>query len=101
MKKPKLLAISFAFFVVLLGFNLNRTLVPKDEILYGGPPKDGIPAILKPNFIEPDEADFLKPEDPVIGVQIAGRARAYPIKILNWHEVVNDTVSKEPMMVTF
>ncbi len=77
MKKPKLIAISFAFFVALLGFNLNRTLVPKDEILSGGPPKDGIPAILKPHFIEPDEADFLKPEDPVIGIQIAGRARAY------------------------
>ena len=80
---------------------MNRTLVPKDEILSEGPPKDGIPAILKPNFIEPDDAVFLKSEDPVIGVQIAGGARAYPIKTLNWHEVVNDTVSKEPMMVTF
>jgi len=88
-----------AFFIT--GFQLHNAIVPRNEILSGGPPKDGIPAILDPQFIAPDEATFMDPEDPVIGVVINGRARAYPIKILNWHEVVNDTVEGAPIAVTF
>jgi hypothetical protein len=85
----------------LVGFSLDNALVPKEEILSGGPPKDGIPAILKPQFIIPDEADFLMDDDPVIGVVIGAVARAYPIRILNWHEVVNDTINGAPLVVTF
>jgi hypothetical protein len=77
--------------LMLAAFNIDNAIVPKEEILSGGPPKDGIPAILKPQFIRPKEAEFLKPDDRVIGVEAGGEARAYPIKILNWHEVVNDT----------
>jgi hypothetical protein len=88
-------------FSILTGFNLDNAIVPKEEILSGGPAKDGIPAILKPKFIKADEAHFLQPHDQVIGVVMDGQAVAYPIKILNYHEVVNDTVNQEPIAVTF
>jgi hypothetical protein len=87
--------------LMLAAFNVDNAIVPKDEILSGGPPKDGIPAILNPTFVRPGEVDFLKPDDEVIGVQSGGEARAYPIKILTWHEVVNDTVNGVPIVVTF
>jgi hypothetical protein len=101
MKKISISIILLGAFIISTGFNLDNAIVPQDQILSGGPPKDGIPAILKPNFIRPDQADFLGEGDQVIGVEVNGVARAYPLKILNWHEVVNDTVSGIPIMVTF
>jgi hypothetical protein len=101
MKRTIPFALIFAVFLILTGFNVDNAIVPKDEILFGGPPKDGIPAILNPAFFRPDEAHFLNPDDQVIGVALGGEAKAYPIKILNWHEVVNDTISGEPIVVTF
>ncbi len=88
-------------FFILAGFSLDNAIVPKDQILSGGPPKDGIPAILKPKFVRPKQAAFLQEGDQVIGVEVNGTAKAYPLKILNWHEVVNDTVNGIPIMVTF
>jgi hypothetical protein len=85
----------------LTGFNTDNAIVPEEEILSGGPPKDGIPAILEPEFVTADKAAYLDPDDQVIGVVIGNQARAYPIKILNWHEAVNDTVSNQPLVVTF
>ncbi len=101
MKRAIYTALVIAAFFSFSAFNLENSLVPQDEILSGGPPKDGIPAILKPNFIKASEANFLKPDDRVIGVRINGEARAYPIKILNLHEAVNDTLSGQPFVVTF
>lgn len=92
---------SIAFLLFLSGFNLDNAMVPREEILSGGPPKDGIPAILNPEFIPRGKAGFLENSDPVIGVKIGPEARAYPIKILNWHEVVNDTVNGVPIVVAF
>ena len=80
---------------------VENAIVPPGEILSGGPPKDGIPAILKPYFVKPGQAAFLDRSDHVIGVRIGNESRAYPIKILNWHEVVNDTLSGVPIVVTF
>jgi len=91
----------WASFVIITGFRLDNAIVPKGDILSGGPPKDGIPAILKPNFIRPEAADFLNPDDTVIGVKIGDNAKAYPVKILNLHEVVNDTLGGKPLAVTF
>jgi hypothetical protein len=101
MKKFYLSATLFMAFFLLTGFNLDNAIVPKDQILSGGPPKDGIPAILEPNFVHPGQTDFLADKDQVIGVNINGAAKAYPINILNWHEVVNDTVNGIPIVVTF
>jgi hypothetical protein len=78
--------------------------VPYNEILSGGPPRDGIPAINKPVFVSVTEADaqaWLQPVEPVIYVDIAGDARAFPLQILVWHEIVNTAVGNMPVIVTF
>ncbi len=72
------------------------------EILSGGPPKDGIPAIDNPRFVSVSDADeWLEDVEPVIFFQIGGDARAYPIQIFMWHEIVNDTVGDVPVVITF
>jgi hypothetical protein len=83
------------------GFDLSRTTIPRDEIHRGGPPKDGIPALTDPELIPSDSARYLRPEDRVAGVVIEGEARAYPLRILTWHEVVNDRVWSTPIAVTY
>lgn len=76
--------------------------VPYNEIFSGGPPKDGIPSIDDPSFVETGEADrWLEDKEPVILVRFAGEARAYPLQIITWHEIVNDKVNGEPLTVTF
>jgi hypothetical protein len=76
--------------------------IPYTEVLSGGPPKDGIPAVDNPIFTSVDEADvFLEDLEPVIFFQIGDEARAYPIQILTWHEIVNDVVDGHPVTVTF
>jgi len=86
---------------LLYGFDYSKHSIPTDEILSGGPPKDGIPAILKPKFVSAKAADFLKKDDRVLGLFINGEAKAYPIKIMNWHEIVNDTVGGKKVMVSY
>jgi uncharacterized protein DUF3179 len=79
-----------------------RHIVPYSEILSGGPPKDGIPAIDEPRFVSvEDAASWLEPKEPIILFQIGDDVRAYPIQIVMWHEIVNDTVGGVPMVVTF
>jgi hypothetical protein len=81
-------------------FNIHT--VPYSEILSGGPPKDGIPAIDDPKFVTVEQADeWLQPQEPVILFEQNGDARAYPLQILMWHEIVNDVVGGDPVMVTF
>ncbi|MEJ2600322.1 MAG: DUF3179 domain-containing protein [Anaerolineales bacterium] len=82
--------------------DFSKHTVPYDEIFSGGPPKDGIPAIDKPKFVGVKEADsWLKAVEPVILVEVGQEARAYPLQILIWHEIVNDTVGGLPLVVTF
>ncbi len=82
--------------------DFSQHSVPYSEILSGGPPKDGIPAIDEPQLTTTDEADtWLEPQEPVILLQVGDDARAYPIQILMWHEIVNDTVGEVPVVVTF
>jgi len=75
--------------------------IPLDEILSGGPGKDGIPSIDDPKFVDARGADFLQGEDPGIGLVVDGDARFYPYSILVWHEIVNDTVGGRPALVTY
>jgi hypothetical protein len=82
--------------------DFSRHTVPYREIRSGGPPKDGIPAIDDPQFVTVDEADiWLQPQEPIVFVQVGDDARAYPIQILMWHEIANDTVGGIPLAVTF
>jgi hypothetical protein len=101
MRKYTIAATLLVLFVFLTGFNTDNAIVPQSEILSGGPPKDGIPAILEPKFVAPGDAASLVDSDDVIGLKIGNESKAYPIKILNWHEVVNDTVGGVPVAVTF
>lgn len=76
--------------------------VPFEELRSGGPPRDGIPSIDNPQFISPQEAQaWLADNEPVIALEINGDARAYPLQILTWHEIANDTVGDVPVAVTF
>ena len=75
--------------------------VPREQVFRGGVPKDGIPALTDPKHIAAREADFLKPDDRVIGVESGSVARAYPLAILNYHEIVNDRVGELPLAVTY
>jgi hypothetical protein len=77
-------------------------MVPLTEIRRGGPPPDGIPPIDDPQFESVDEADgWLDGQDPVLLVEHAGEVRAYPLGILTFHEIVNDEVGGDPLLVTY
>ncbi len=75
--------------------------IPLDEILSGGPGKDGIPSIDNPKFTSIKEASFLEDIDPGIGLTVGGESRFYPYRILVWHEIVNDTIADQPVLVTY
>ena len=82
--------------------DFTRHNVPLDELMSGGPPKDGIPPIDTPRFdTVPDADKWLKPREPVIVFGRVGEGRAYPLQILIWHEIANDTVAGLPVAVTF
>ncbi len=83
------------------GFDLSNAVLSVNDIVSGGPKRDGIPTLSNPKFESASEADWLKPDDAVIGVYIDGEARAYPVKILNWHEGVNDQIGERAFVVTF
>jgi Protein of unknown function (DUF3179) len=76
-------------------------LVDPDDIISGGPPPDGIPPIDDPKFLAPDDATFLADREPVLAVEIGGDARAYPLQIMTWHEIVNDEIGGMPVSVTY
>jgi hypothetical protein len=82
------------------GFDLTDALVPVNEILSGGPPRDGIPAINQPKFETAADADWMRDKDRVLALIVGGQAKAYPIGILNWHEIVNDKVGDQHFVVT-
>ena len=81
--------------------DFTRHSVPFSEIRSGGPPKDGIPSIDAPRFAAASEAGGLAATEPVISFRIDGDARAYPLRVLIWHEIVNDTVGGVPVAVTY
>jgi Protein of unknown function (DUF3179) len=78
-----------------------QPLVDPDDIVSGGPPPDGIPPIDDPTFLTPEDASFLADSEPVLAVEIAGDARAYPLQIMIWHEIVNDEIGGIPVSVTY
>jgi hypothetical protein len=81
--------------------DFSRTSASWADILSGGPPKDGIPSIDNPTFEAVPSVTDLAPGEPVIGLDVGGDARAYPLRVLIWHEIVNDTVGGKPVAVTY
>jgi hypothetical protein len=82
------------------GFDLRDALIPIGAVERGGPPKDGIPAIDRPKFVD-SAAAGLRADDRVLGFVHNGVTKAYPVRILNWHEVVNDRFGDAPVAVTY
>ncbi len=110
----KLLIVLFIFVLFIIpmialgqelqGFstNLDKRSIDLGELIPGGPGKDGIPSIDHPKFVSQDEAaEWLRGREPVISLEINGEARAYPIQILMWHEIVNDVLGGTAVVVTF
>jgi hypothetical protein len=92
------------------GFDLATCRIPRDRIVASGMPKDGLPSLDRPPRMpgrnvqalnERIRGKYLVPRDRVIGIRIQGEARAYPIRVLNWHEIVNDELAGMPIAVTY
>jgi hypothetical protein len=80
----------------------SRRTIELYELLHGGPPRDGIPSIDDPSFVSPREAaPWLGDTEPVIALIRGDDARAYPLQILIWHEIVNDVIDGDPVLITF
>jgi len=100
-KNKMKMGIVVALALMVSGFDFSKYSIPLKEILDGGPPKDGIPALYDPEFVSAREANFLQQQDRILGLEINGEAKAYPIKILNWHELVNDHVGGKAVLVSY
>lgn len=83
------------------GFNLDHASIPLEAIKSGGPPRDGIPAIDQPMFKPIGAYTFFPDDIRVLGLTHRGVSKAYPIPILNWHEVVNDHFGESPVIITY
>ncbi len=90
------------FWLLLSGFTLSPSLIPAERIVSGGPPKDGIPALTYPNMETEKAAGlWLHDHDLVLGIIVDGKARAYPVRILNWHEIVNDRIGSHAFVISY
>jgi hypothetical protein len=94
-----ILVISFPMLV--WGWNFTKHIIPLEDIMSGGPPKDGIPALLNPNYLKAKDADYMRDDESILGVHLNGIARAYPTRILSWHESVNDKFGDLPVLVSW
>ena len=81
--------------------DFTKASVKFQEIMSGGPPRDGIPPIDKPKFKRVSAIDNLDDVEAVVSLKIGNSARAYPLQILMWHEIVNDTIEGNPVAVTY
>lgn len=75
--------------------------IRREEIVWGGVAKDGIPALTRPKFTSGASADWLAPAELVFGVEIAGDVRAYPQRIMDWHEMANDRVGGRAVALAY
>ena len=91
-------------FMRFLGGDLGKRenlKIRLEEIVWGGVLVDGFPALDGPRLIAAADADYLRPSDPVFGVEINGDARAYPLRIMGWHEMLNDTIGGVPVALAY
>ena len=85
----------------LNGFDISNAAVPTTAIKHGGPPRDGIPAINRPNYTDAKHADFMRPDDRVLGFVSGEIAVAFPLFIMNWHELVNDQIDGQAVVISY
>jgi hypothetical protein len=85
----------------LNGFTISRQTVDRDDIVPGGPPRDGIRSIDAPAFVASDQAHWVDDATPVLGVAIGDDARAYPVHLMDYHQIANDVVGGVPLAVTW
>ena len=85
----------------LAAWDYSKQGIDVDQIISGGPPKDAIPALLSPKFVAGQRAGFMRADEQVLGVEINGITRAYPIRILSWHELVNDKFGDTAVLVSW
>jgi hypothetical protein len=79
-----------------------KYIVDPEEIVGGGPPKDGIPSIDNPRFVSMEEADeWIEDNELVLGFIYEGVKRVYPLQIMVWHEIVNETIAGDPLLITY
>jgi len=79
----------------------TKYLVHPSKIRGGGPPKDGIPSIDNPKFVTVEQATWIKDNELVLALSYKGVERVYPLQILVWHEIVNDVVAGDPLLITY
>ena len=79
-----------------------KYIVDPDKIVGGGPPKDGIPSIDNPKFVPLKQADqWIEDNELVLGITYKGIKRVYPLQIMVWHEIVNDIIVGDPLLITY
>lgn len=81
--------------------DFSKHSIDYGDVLSGGPPKDGIPSIDDPKFVPLSEVENIAATEPVIGLEVNGVARAYPLRVLTWHEIVNDVIGGVPVAATY
>lgn len=83
------------------GTDFTKSNISIAEIISGGPPRDGIPSIDDPQFKSASDDLDITGTEPVISIEVNGEDRTYPVRILMWHEIVNDVAGGEPVTVTY
>ncbi len=83
------------------GFIVENASINKDKIMFGGPPRDGIPSIDNPDFIPISRVDYLHDKDIILSVKRGSEVRGYPTRIIVWHEIVNDVIDGNSIVVTY
>ena len=79
-----------------------KYIVSPDKLISGGPPKDGIPSIDNPKFVSVSDADeWIQDDELVLAITYKGEKRVYPLQILVWHEIVNDVIAGDPILITY
>ncbi|MDZ7771748.1 MAG: DUF3179 domain-containing protein [Balneolaceae bacterium] len=78
----------------------DNWIIPRDQVVSGGPGKDGIPSVDRPVFAKASEVQYIDDDRRVVGLRIGDTIRAYPHQILDWHEIVNDEVNGTPVAIT-
>ena len=80
----------------------TKYIIDPDKIISGGPPKDGIPSIDNPKFVSVEEADqWIQDNELVLALVYKGVKRVYPLQIMVWHEIVNDDIAGDPILITY